>query len=45
MVGGRLFQSEEAVYLKERSVSLRLELMDGRTRVTKEDELVELDGC
>jgi hypothetical protein len=44
MEGGTLFQREGATYLKERPVSLRLELMGGRTSVKKEDERVERDG-
>jgi hypothetical protein len=41
----RLFQSDGAIYLKERQVSLGLELMGGRTSVTKEDERIERGGC
>jgi hypothetical protein len=43
MEGGRLFQSKGAK-LKERPVSLRLELMGGQRSVTKEDERVERGG-
>jgi hypothetical protein len=34
--GGRLFQSEGAIFLKEQPVSSRLEVMGGRTSVMKE---------
>jgi hypothetical protein len=41
-----LSQSDGAICLKERPVSLRLELMvGGQTSVMKEDERVERDGC
>jgi hypothetical protein len=45
MEWGRLFQSERAIYLKERQASLRLELMGGRTSMMQEDERVKRDGC